>query len=248
MGIARDDAEARTVAAVPIIGFVAPPMDAPTLSGEPIAAAQVDLTARFLSNGQPHRALPLTASLCTAVAREHRRDAGGRGIGTGRRGAGADRDALGHPDRGRRGRAGRRRPMGGAQRRVLSHGAAAVRRPHLRPALRLCTVNLTDWCRTLPTTCSPPGPGCNQCKPISVNFSLISKADTPSVAFPAALCPPTTRGTKASTSRYRTFVSHHGAARLRLTWVESCQAACGGAELKSDVRLGGPGVAGLSQR
>lgn len=68
MGIAKDDAEARTVAAVPIIGFVAPPMDAPTLSGEPVAAAQVDLTARFLSNGQPHRALPLTASLCTAVA------------------------------------------------------------------------------------------------------------------------------------------------------------------------------------
>ena len=68
MGIARDDAEAWTVAAVPIIGFVAPPMDAPTLSGDPIAAEQVDLTARFLSNGQPHRALPLTASLCTAVA------------------------------------------------------------------------------------------------------------------------------------------------------------------------------------
>jgi 2-methylaconitate isomerase len=68
MGIARDNAEARTVAAVPIIGFVAPPMDAPTLSGDPIAAAEVDLTARFLSNGQPHRALPLTASLCTAVA------------------------------------------------------------------------------------------------------------------------------------------------------------------------------------
>ncbi|HET7879322.1 MAG TPA: PrpF domain-containing protein [Acetobacteraceae bacterium] len=68
IGIARDDAEARTTAGVPIIGFVAPPMDASTLSGEPIAAAQVDLTARFLSNGQPHRALPLTASLCTAVA------------------------------------------------------------------------------------------------------------------------------------------------------------------------------------
>ena len=68
MGIARDDAEAHAVAAVPIIGFVAPPMDASTLSGERIAASQVDLTARFLSNGQPHRALPLTASLCTAVA------------------------------------------------------------------------------------------------------------------------------------------------------------------------------------
>jgi len=68
MGIARDEEEARTINGVPIIGFVAPPMDAPTLSGEPIVADQVDLTARFLSNGQPHRALPLTASLCTGVA------------------------------------------------------------------------------------------------------------------------------------------------------------------------------------
>ena len=68
MGIARDDAEARTINGVPIIGFVAPPMESPTLSGDPIAAGDVDLTARFLSNGQPHRALPLTASLCTAVA------------------------------------------------------------------------------------------------------------------------------------------------------------------------------------
>ena len=68
MGIARDEEEARTINGVPIIGFVAPPMDAPTLSGEAIAADQVDLTVRFLSNGQPHRALPLTASLCTAVA------------------------------------------------------------------------------------------------------------------------------------------------------------------------------------
>ena len=33
-GIAHDDAEARTVAAVPIIGFVAPPTDALTLSGD----------------------------------------------------------------------------------------------------------------------------------------------------------------------------------------------------------------------
>jgi 2-methylaconitate isomerase len=68
MGIARDDDEARTIASVPVIGFVAPPMDAPTLSGEQIEAGQVDLTARFLSNGQPHRALPLTATLCTGVA------------------------------------------------------------------------------------------------------------------------------------------------------------------------------------
>jgi 2-methylaconitate isomerase len=68
MGIARDEEEARAIAGVPFIGFVAPPMDAPSLSGAPIAADQVDLTVRFLSNGQPHRALPLTASLCTGVA------------------------------------------------------------------------------------------------------------------------------------------------------------------------------------
>src|SRR4029078_2645333 len=68
MGIARNDDEARKIAAVPIVGFVAPPMDAATLSGDTISATQVDLTARFLSNGQPHRGPPLTAALCTAVA------------------------------------------------------------------------------------------------------------------------------------------------------------------------------------
>jgi 2-methylaconitate cis-trans-isomerase PrpF len=68
MGIARDTTEAATIGGVPMIGFVAPPADAPTLTGETIAKGDVDLTARFLSNGQPHRALPLTASLCTGVA------------------------------------------------------------------------------------------------------------------------------------------------------------------------------------
>jgi len=68
MGIASNEEAAAAIHGVPIIGFVAPARDAPTLSGEPIAAGQVDLTVRFLSNGQPHRALPLTASLCTAVA------------------------------------------------------------------------------------------------------------------------------------------------------------------------------------
>lgn len=68
MGIAKNLDEARGIPGVPMIGFVAPSMDAPTLTGESIAKADVDLTARFLSNGQPHRALPLTASLCTGVA------------------------------------------------------------------------------------------------------------------------------------------------------------------------------------
>jgi 2-methylaconitate cis-trans-isomerase PrpF len=53
---------------VPFIGFVCEPRDANSLAGETIRAEDVDLTARMLSNGQTHRALPLTASLCMAVA------------------------------------------------------------------------------------------------------------------------------------------------------------------------------------
>ncbi len=67
MGIARDVGEARSKS-MPQIGFVSAPQDAVTLAGEAIAAPAADLTVRIISNGQPHRALPLTGSLCTAVA------------------------------------------------------------------------------------------------------------------------------------------------------------------------------------
>ncbi|MDE0389931.1 MAG: PrpF family protein [Rhodospirillales bacterium] len=53
---------------VPKIGFVAPPANAPTLSGARLAADAVDLTARVVSMGRPHRALPLTAALALAAA------------------------------------------------------------------------------------------------------------------------------------------------------------------------------------
>ncbi len=68
MGIARTPAEAAKKSAVPFVGFVSAAQDAALLTGEAIKAADIDLTARMLSNGQPHRALPLTVSLCTAVA------------------------------------------------------------------------------------------------------------------------------------------------------------------------------------
>lgn len=68
MGIAPNIEAARSISTVPYIGFVSPPAAASTLSGETIAADAIDLTARIISNGQPHRALPLTGSLCTAVA------------------------------------------------------------------------------------------------------------------------------------------------------------------------------------
>ena len=68
MGIASTPEEAKAKRVVPFIGFVSAPQSAKTLTGEAIAAGSVDVTARMISNGQPHRALPLTASLCLAVA------------------------------------------------------------------------------------------------------------------------------------------------------------------------------------
>jgi 2-methylaconitate cis-trans-isomerase PrpF len=68
MGIARDPEEAAKRKAVPFVGFVSGPQAATLLTGERITAEGVDVTGRMLSNGQPHRALPLTASLCMAVA------------------------------------------------------------------------------------------------------------------------------------------------------------------------------------
>jgi 2-methylaconitate isomerase len=68
MGIAGSAEAARAIRTVPFIGFVAPPAEARTLSGEVLSAASYELAARMISNGQPHRALPLTGSLCTAIA------------------------------------------------------------------------------------------------------------------------------------------------------------------------------------
>jgi 2-methylaconitate cis-trans-isomerase PrpF len=67
MGIAPDLDQARAKRVVPFIGMVSPPRSTATLSGT-IEAGDMDLTARMISSGQPHQALPLTASLCIAVA------------------------------------------------------------------------------------------------------------------------------------------------------------------------------------
>jgi len=68
MGVASSEEEAQRKTAVPFIGFVAPPTEARTLAGARIDASQADLVARVISNGQPHRALPLGVSMCLAVA------------------------------------------------------------------------------------------------------------------------------------------------------------------------------------
>ena len=68
MGVTKNAGDAATRASVPFVGFVSQPQDSKTLTGETIKGAQVDLTGRMMSNGQPHRALPLTCTLCMAVA------------------------------------------------------------------------------------------------------------------------------------------------------------------------------------
>lgn len=66
MGIAKTEDEVpRTI---PKIGLVSQSSSHPVLSGEILQSSQMDIVLRFLSDTQPHRAIPLTAALTTAVA------------------------------------------------------------------------------------------------------------------------------------------------------------------------------------
>lgn len=67
MGIAPD-LEAAGQISGPGIAFVAPPVAMTTLSGRQLAPSDMDIAVRVISNGQPHRATPLTGALCLAVA------------------------------------------------------------------------------------------------------------------------------------------------------------------------------------
>jgi 2-methylaconitate cis-trans-isomerase PrpF len=53
---------------VPKIALVSPPRDQKNLSGRTNVADELDLVIRFISDAQPHRAIPLTGALCTATA------------------------------------------------------------------------------------------------------------------------------------------------------------------------------------
>ncbi|WP_025596534.1 2-methylaconitate cis-trans isomerase PrpF family protein [Burkholderia sp. WSM2230] len=68
MGIAPDVKAADLIRTIPFIAVVAAPRETIASDGSTIAASAADLVVRMLSSGQPHKALPLTASLCTAVA------------------------------------------------------------------------------------------------------------------------------------------------------------------------------------
>jgi hypothetical protein len=68
MGIAPDAVAAARITSVPFVCLVGASTASTTLSGDVIEPRAADLVARVISNGQPHRALPLTIALCTAVA------------------------------------------------------------------------------------------------------------------------------------------------------------------------------------
>ncbi|MGF6507368.1 2-methylaconitate cis-trans isomerase PrpF family protein [Paraburkholderia sp. 32] len=68
MGIASGLDAADLIRTVPFIAIVAAPTETIASDGSRIDASDADLVVRMLSSGQPHKALPLTASLCTAVA------------------------------------------------------------------------------------------------------------------------------------------------------------------------------------
>ncbi|KAF2668698.1 DUF453 domain protein [Microthyrium microscopicum] len=53
---------------IPKIALVSPTQDQTTLSGKVNSASELDLIIRFISDAQPHRASPLTGTLCTATA------------------------------------------------------------------------------------------------------------------------------------------------------------------------------------
>lgn len=68
MGLTPDEAAAARLISIPKIALLAPPVAAATLSGRRLTAEDADITARALSVGQPHKAIPLTGALCLAAA------------------------------------------------------------------------------------------------------------------------------------------------------------------------------------
>ncbi|MGF9664187.1 PrpF domain-containing protein [Arthrobacter crystallopoietes] len=68
MGIAGSPREAAANRLTPFIALVAAPQDYQTLSGRTVSADETDLLVRFMSSGRPHRAVPVTGAMCTAIA------------------------------------------------------------------------------------------------------------------------------------------------------------------------------------
>ncbi len=69
IGLFPDYATAqKEIGSVPRIAFVSPAAAATVLTSETVPATAGDVTARVISTGDPHRALPLTNAMCLAAA------------------------------------------------------------------------------------------------------------------------------------------------------------------------------------
>ncbi|MBU6266329.1 MAG: PrpF protein [Sphingomonadales bacterium] len=68
MGLTPDLDAAGRLASIPKVAMLCPPCATTTLSGRELAAGDTDLIVRMISVGQPHRAVPITGSICLAVA------------------------------------------------------------------------------------------------------------------------------------------------------------------------------------
>ena len=68
MGVSNSLDEAKATVTVPYIAIVSAPKNFQDLEGQTVPAQAQDLCVRVIASGQPHQALPLTVSLCTAVA------------------------------------------------------------------------------------------------------------------------------------------------------------------------------------
>ena len=124
---------------VPKVGFVAPPAEAATLSGARLAATSIDLSARVISMGRPHRALPLTAALALAAAA---RIPGTVAAEASSPGSGSGPIRLGHPS-------------GGAE---VAVDLAPADPPHIaRLAVTRTARRLMEGRVLLPASCSPEG-------------------------------------------------------------------------------------------
>lgn len=68
MGLVDSLDQAGKAKSVPKVCIMSAKADHKVLSGETLSADKIDLVTRCISSGDPHRALPITASLCTAAA------------------------------------------------------------------------------------------------------------------------------------------------------------------------------------
>ena len=68
MGISDSMKSAAKIPGIPKVALVSPAQSAATLSGDLLDESECDITLRMISVGQPHRAIPVTGSMCAAIA------------------------------------------------------------------------------------------------------------------------------------------------------------------------------------